>query len=270
MRKVKPLQTSSSSAEAIAGWFQSELGTQVLDTQQAILEQLLPQFFGYHLLQLSVQEKLLTQSSAINHQFTMGTSSNSDSTFKGDQANLPFEDNSIDVVLLHHLLDSSQSPQRLLSEVGRVSLPMGHVVIVGFNPMSLWGAWKPIGSMRGRAPWQANFISPTRLMDWLNLLNFKIDRAHYCTYGIPRASDRSTTDYSQGLSRNTNWPFGAVYVIVARKQTGSMIPMKPIWSDNRGFGQLSVVRPARPVSGREISTRNVPTTNQNRDLPGKD
>ena len=173
---------------------------------------------------------------------------------------LPFEDDSLDVILLHHMLDFHRAPQQLLREVSRVALPTGQLVIIGFNPYSLWGLCKPFGAMRDKAPWHGKYIPPSRLMDWLNLLNFKIDRAQYSLYGLPtlRASQK-LPDYSNGLSRNANLPFGAIYVIVARKQVGSMIPMKPVWQKNRSsFGGLSVVRPARPAAGRGMSTRDLP------------
>jgi SAM-dependent methyltransferase len=236
-------------------WFDSTLGSRVLDTQQAILEQLLPGFFGYHLLQLSIQSRQLYRSSPIHHKFSMGQRQHRQMAFTGDAANLPFEDDSVDVILLHHMLDFSASPQRLLSEVARVSLPMGHIVIVGFNPVSLWGAWQPVGKALGKQPWQGQFIRPGRLMDWLNLLNFKIDRAEYCMSGLPvsSTSDQPAADYSQGLSREANWPFGAVYVIVARKQVGSMIPLRPVWKRNRAFGKLSVVRSSAPVIERNVT-----------------
>ena len=83
-------------------------------------------------------------------------------------------------------------------------------------------------------------------MDWLNVLNFTIDRAHYCIYGLPVVgkADQSP-DFSQGLSRRVNLPVGAVYVIVARKQIGTFTPMRPVWRTQSAFGKLSVVRPAR-------------------------
>ena len=42
---------------------------------------------------------------------------------------------------VHHLLDFAESPQDILREIARVTLPMGHIVLVGFNPLSFWGAW---------------------------------------------------------------------------------------------------------------------------------
>ena len=170
---------------------------------------------------------------------------------------LPFAEDSLDVVLLHHMMEFF----RILKpchEAARVSLPMGHLVIVGFNPEFV-GMYKPIGKFRKKLPWVGRFVPTSQLMDWLTLLNFKIDRVQYSMFGLPTVrSSQSLPDFSHGFSRNANWPFGGIYVIVARKQTGSMIKMKPVWQNTRAFGKLSVVPPARPAAGRNISTRDVP------------
>lgn len=242
-------------------WFKTGFGQRVLESEQRVLEQLLPGFFGYHLLQLSSQSSSLFDSSVIQHKLKLTAGNVSSDQFKADVAQLPFEEDSLDVVLLHHLLEFHSDPQSLLREVSRVALPMGQLVIVGFNPHSLWGLGQPIGRLRKKLPWTGRFISPGRMMDWLNLLSFKIDRAQYCLYGLPSAnSNAKLPDYSQGLSRNANWPFGGVYIIVARKQVGSMINMRPVWQASRPFRGLSVVQPARPTAGRNVS----------RDLPSGD
>lgn len=247
----------------VKDWFSGPLGQLVLASEERVLEQLLPGFFGYHLLQLSPQENPLFSSSVIHNKLKLTASSN-DALATGDcmaaeATELPFAEDSLDVVLLHHMLDFHSEPQKLLREVSRVALPMGHVVIVGFNPMSLWGACQPIGRLRHKTPWTGKFIPPGRLMDWLNLLNFKIDRAQYCLYGWPTLKSTSKLpDFSHGLSRNANLPFGGIYLIVARKQVGSMIKFRPVWQRTRAFGRLSVVPPARPATGRGISTRDLP------------
>lgn len=226
-------------------WYESTLGAHVLAAEQAILNQLLPGFFGYDLLQLSLQTKSLFDASPIHHKLKMTIAPQDPGAFIGKATQLPFETDSMDVVLLHHLLEYYDSPQQILREVGRIALPSGHVVIVGFNPLSLWGAYRPIGQLRELAPWCGRFIRPGRLMDWLTLLNFKIDRAQYTTYGLPVNGYSGTIpDYRQGLSRNANWPFGAVYVIVASKQVSRLTPIKPLWQRRRAFGRLNIVRPA--------------------------
>lgn len=236
---------SDKALEDLRSWFESTLGAHVLAAEQAILNQLLPGLFGYDLLQLSLQSESLFGSSPIHHKVKMGIAQTDSGDFTGKATQLPFETDSMDVVLLHHLLEYYDSPQQILREAGRIALPSGHVVIIGFNPLSLWGAYRPIGQVRSLAPWCGRFIRPGRLMDWLTLLNFKIDRAQYTTYGLPVNGYSGTIpDYRQGLSRNANWPFGAVYVIVASKQVSRLTPIKPIWQRQRAFGRLNIVRPA--------------------------
>ena len=242
----------------IRAWFESPLGRQVVNVQQAVLEQLLPGFFGYHLMQLSIQSAPLYGSSPIHHKFSMALRSDDDAAFLGKATSLPFADDSMDVTLLHHLLEFFDSPQQILREVARVTIPSGHIVIAGFNPLSLWGLCKPVARLRGNAPWIGSFIRPGRLMDWLNLLNFKIDRAHYCTYGLPvnrKPFVGRIPDYTQGISRKSSLPFGAVYVIVARKQVGTMTSIRPVWRQSKAFDRLTVVRPA---AGRSVSRNSSP------------
>lgn len=249
--------------QEVSDWFRTPLGQFVLDSEERVLEQLLPGFFGYHLFQMSPQQRALYSSSVIQHKVKLtpnglGAEEQADS-MSASPDELPFSEDSLDVVLLHHMLEFSDSPQNLLREAARVSLPMGQLVIVGFNPLSLWGMYKPVGKLQKKMPWSGKFIPPGQLMDWLTLLNFKIDRAQYCMYGLPRLGKSPLLpDFSHGLSRSANWPFGAIYVIVARKQTGSMIKMKPVWQNTRSFGKLSVVPPTRPATGRGMSTRDVP------------
>ena len=53
---------------------------------------------------------------------------------------LPFDASSLDLVVLPHALELARDPHLALREVERVLVPEGRVVIVGFNPASLWGA----------------------------------------------------------------------------------------------------------------------------------
>ncbi len=238
----------------LRNWFSSPLGSQLLETERSILDQLLPGLFGYHLLQLSVVEQSLYEVSPVGLRFKMGISCGERSPFIGSLTELPFEDSSIDIVLLQHVLDISAVPQHVLREASRVSIAAGYLLIVGFNPFSIWGLWNAVKMWDKKAPWNADFIRPGRLMDWLNLLDFKIDRAIFGFYRPPSATFGRVhmPDFSRGLSRNINWPFGAAYVIMARKQVGGMTPIRPTWRTRESrLGQISVVKPM----GRHIGER---------------
>ena len=247
MQSATPLSNDSwSNLDAIRQWFNTELGRHVLDTEAALLDQLLPAMFGYHLAQFSVQERPLFSSSMIRNKFCFSLDSSSQSNVITSPLSLPLSNDSIDVMLIHHLLDFSGSTQEILREVSRVVMPMGHIVLMGFNPLSIWGAWKALARHSGHAPWGGKFIRPGLLMDYLNLLDFKIDRAQYAIYGPPvaRWSGR-VNDYSMGVSRRLNLPVGSVYLIAAQKRVASMPAVKPIWRDRPSFGRLTAVQSVR-------------------------
>ncbi|MEM7366526.1 MAG: methyltransferase domain-containing protein, partial [Pseudomonadota bacterium] len=132
----------------IRRWFTTPVGERHLAIQQRVLAQLLPGYFGYHLLQLSPQSRCLYDQSPVGNQMSMGNSlEEENASFWGDGLQLPFENDSIDVLILHHMLDFFEEPQQLLREVERVALPMGYLVILGFNPVSTWGLWREIAKI---------------------------------------------------------------------------------------------------------------------------
>src|SRR5690606_10094438 len=102
------------------------------------LESELQDLFGYHLLQISIDPTLdLTRGSRISHRFSLTPQAKPQgalSPLVSEYHSLPFSSEALDLVLLHHLLDYSQTPHQLLREVSRVLIPRGHLVIVGFNP----------------------------------------------------------------------------------------------------------------------------------------
>ena len=227
----------------IRQWYESRVGQQVFDAGQAILEQLLPGLFGYHLLQMSPVATPLYSRSTIGHKVSLGLAPGH-GDFVASPEQLPFQSDSVDVVVLHHMLDFCSAPQNVLREVARVTLSGGHVIIVGFNPLSSWGIARAALRWRGQAPLNAAFIRMGRLMDWLNLLDFRIDRAELAHNVLPFQLQKRVPDYSQGLSRRANWPLGAIYVLVARKQVARITPIKPMWRNREtALGQLHVVRP---------------------------
>ena len=258
--------------EKLRQWFDTPLGSHLLKTEMAVLDQLLPGLFGYNLMQVSIQDQPLFHASSVQTKLrvTLDSRSGDGSCVLARPDNLPFANDSIDVTLLHHLLDFSDSPHDILKEVSRVTLPMGHLVVIGFNPFSLWGAWRHAARFKGGAPWMGRFIRPGRLMDWLNLLDFKIDRAQYAIYGPPFARYQGKVrDYSQGISRNLNLPTGGIYVIVARKHVGSMTSIRPVWRDKQAFGRLGVVRsiPHRSTSHpQETTTQGADSESSSRDI----
>lgn len=231
---VVPLQES---LPDVAAWLETPLGQAVLEQERMLLEQELQDLFGYHLLQMSVDPALdLTRGSRITHRFTLSPTRATKgplSPLVADSDALPLPSDCLDLVLLHHLQDYSQTPHQLLREVARVLIPRGHLVLIGFNPWSLLGLSGWLARCFSRKPrWRHQSLRLGRIMDWLQLLDLELVAVRHGFYRPP-ASRSSTLRHLHWLEqwgkRLLLFP-GGVYLIVARKDVGATIPLKPCWS----------------------------------------
>jgi len=220
-------------------WFETPLGHRLLNKETEILQQVLPHLFGYHILQIgSLGQGSLLESSRINHRCVLTRSS--DLTQKRyshvcAHANaLPFAADSLDVVLLPHILEFEEYPHQVLREVERILIPEGHVVILGFNPISLWGGWRWLLACFMKqeiAPWCGRFLPLLRIKDWLALLGFEVKSQETFFHALPFPNDRFQpyTGLSEKIGERWLKNFGVIYLIVAKKRITTLTPLKPKW-----------------------------------------
>lgn len=147
---------------------------------------------------------------------------------------LPLPDASIDLVVLPHALELARDPHQTLREVERVLVPDGRVVVVGFNPTSLWGLRQRLGGVRrsmglarGRGlflPPAGDFIGYWRARDWLRLLGFEVEGGRFGCWRPPLASERWLQRFAwMDRIGERWWPvLGAVYMICAVKRVRGM------------------------------------------------
>jgi len=146
---------------------------------------------------------------------------------------LPFASGSIDLIVMPHTLEMAADPHQALAEASRVLMPEGRLVIVGFNPMSLWALRQRLGRtghslrMGDEAlflPSAGEFIGYWRLRDWLQLLSFEIEVGRFGCYRPPWNSDKwlGRAAWMEGVGDRW-WPvFGAVYFLVAVRRVRGM------------------------------------------------
>jgi len=173
---------------------------------------------------------------------------------RGSSAALPFAERSVDLAVLAHSLDFSRDPHQALREVDQVLTGDGHVVIVGFNPFSLWGFRSALSNLSARilgrertsahrSPWRGRWLRPNRVQDWLALLGYEVTAGRRSEYGLPIQSKR-LAERLGFLDRAGDrwWPrLGGVYVVVARKREmiGTLADLR---------------RPRRRRIGRKLAT----------------
>ncbi|OGO91941.1 MAG: hypothetical protein A3F10_02410 [Coxiella sp. RIFCSPHIGHO2_12_FULL_42_15] len=135
------------------------------------------------------------------------------------QEELPFLPNSVNVVLLVHVLEYAEHPTAVLKEVFDILAPNGKLLLFCFNPWSLWGMHKLL-SKNKPFPWKGKFISPARLQNWLISLGFSNLKDKTLCFRSPYNKRRLTrfAFFCEALGQITIPMLGAVSVFLVEKR----------------------------------------------------
>jgi len=212
-------------------WFQSPLGGYLLARERAWLDQVVPDIFGYHAIQLGLPQIDLLRESRISHRVSVDAATGAD--VRAQWHELPFDTQSVDLCVLPHVLEFSNNPHEILREIDRVMRPEGRILIAGFNPWSLFGTrrlWKSEGY-----PWQGQFVSLVRMKDWLQLLGFEPSAGKLACYIPPCESAVWQRRWGFMERMGDRWwgVGGGVYMLEAIKRVQGMRVITPAWSDQK-------------------------------------
>ena len=221
---------------ALERWYRTPLGRRFARAEHTALGYQLPWLFGHHLLSLGVPlEDDPLALSRIAHRCRVDFLPLHTPDLLADPLQLPIRSNSVDVIILSHLLEYTAEPHAVLREVERVLIGEGHVLILGFNPASLWGLGRLIG--QNRPPWDGHALGPGRLRDWLSVLGLDIVALDRYFYRPPLASE-PLLERLDWLERRGEhwWPFwGGGYLLTARKRVFALTPIRPRWRPRRAL-----------------------------------
>lgn len=218
----------STAATTLADWFGTPLGQYVLAREQAYFDQTVADIFGFHALQVGLpRHRFLTQC-RIPTRFTVDYDPPADVI--ADPHDLPFEENSVDLLVLPHALEFTDDPHLMLREAYRVVRPEGQIVIAGFNPFSLYGAKRYFGREQ-TPPWNGSFIGLYRVKDWLALLGFDVTGGRLDAYAPPFAREKWLHRFGFFESAGDRWwPIaGGIYFLRATKRVLGMRVITPAW-----------------------------------------
>lgn len=220
----------------LPAWLRTGLGESLVRAEHESVRSMLSGLFGPVAVQIGdaglgslveVSEAAFCYTGAIE-EHTVGRAGGSTSLYCIPEQ-LPFEARSVGLLVLPHVLEFSDHPHQILREAQRVLVPEGHLVVLGFNPVSAWGV---VRLFRGnRMPWNGRFTSLNRVKDWLKLLNFELIAGRMIYYKPPLQSDR-LRHWLGFLERAGDrwWPLGAaVYAVTARKREIGVTPLHPAW-----------------------------------------
>lgn len=160
---------------------------------------------------------------------------------------LPLADDSVDLVLVHHLLEAVERPHHVLQEAARVTRADGRLLVFGWHPFG------PSGIRRRQrpSPWQRQWRTPGRLRDWLAFVDFEIERVDYCGFRLP--GRLAGSDRLEALGRRYNLPLASAYLLVARRRTLPVQPIKlrePVLGTRKSGAWLGLAKETAETSTR--------------------
>lgn len=241
--------------ESFSAWLATPQGQYVQAWEQERLDALVADIFGFNALQIGFPELETLRANRMPFRFCCCAQQHA--MVKSDAHQLPFATNSIDLVVLPHVLEFDSSPHQILREVERVLVPEGSVVVTGFNPFSLWGLRRLGARRRGEPPWQGRYLSVPRLRDWFALLGFETRGGEFGCYAPPVTQEKWLTRWHFLESVGRRWwrPAGAVYVLQAIKRQHSMRLVMPKWKDRMARAKALALMPQKPLAQKGLEMR---------------
>lgn len=238
-------------------WLASPQGRNLLAAEVLEIRRALDGVFGDHLVQIGdwgggvfLKAARTRRTAVVADRLTAGAGVLSHL----DELAIPTD--SVDAVLLAHVLEFHADPHTVLREAERILRPDGHLIVAGFNPHGFWGM-RHFLSRRRFPPGVRHLISERRLRDWLRLLNLSVQDSHFYHFQLPFAravrppsgapvqaprrasSPRPAVRRLHGISgsiwrRMRSWPpFGACYITTSRKEMYTVTPVRPVWQRRR-------------------------------------
>ena len=212
-------------------WLTTPLGYYLVQHEQRYFDREVADIFGFNAVQIGLPQCDLLR----NNRMPLHLCIDRDSSpkLRATPDFLPLASQSIDLVVLAHILEFSDRPHSILRETERILMPEGQLIISGFNPFSLWGIARRFPGLRDALPCGRKFISLPRIKDWLELLGLEVIGGRMCCYAPPVHSEAWLQRLRFMEAAGDRWwaLAGGVYFLRARKRVHSMRLLTPAWHE---------------------------------------
>ena len=153
--------------------------------------------------------------------------------------NLPLQSNSIDMIIVPHLLEFDAKRFQTIREVERVLKPEGMLIVLSFNPWSLWVRYQYLWDKKMADTWDGHFIPRSRILDWLKVLNFEV------TVSSEFHMDSVSSTHGKCMAGFLRSFTSTAYAIKAIKRRYNLIPLTPVQVLNPQLVVANSLRAAR-------------------------
>ena len=247
MLKRFDIENLGVSSAGLLDWSESEFSSYMMSAERRIFTKKYGHLPGYRFLRLGLSPSQDTLDCFTQiHRFGLQSqlSGNIEAmSAVADFSDIPLPSEVVDVVLLQHSIEFSESPQASLNEALRVLAPGGHLIICVFNPVGPTGLIKfPMQLVTNRPQYRFHSLRKGRLIDWLTLLNCQVLDVDHGAYHWPRRAAATKAHESNSMAEGeqiSSWdnvcekirlPVGNFYMIHAVKRVARGISSSPrVW-----------------------------------------
>ena len=212
-------------------WWASPLGAALIAAESQLLGEALEDVFGWELLQIGAWgagRELLSGARTRRQSILAPLGLSSSADIRARPTQLPIISDSVDAVLLPHILEFATDPYAIVREADRVLVGEGRLLVLGFRPWSLWGL-RARWSRSGFPPGMRRVLSERRIREWLVLLGYEVVSAqHYLFRGAWSGGLAAGEGTGRMLRRGLTYPLPAnAYILKARKRIYTLTPVRP-------------------------------------------
>ncbi len=224
--------------KAMDMWFRTLPGALLVEKECAELDRLLPMIPGQRALQVGGSNNLqLLKKSQVAHIYHCSEQVSRQSHETGVRCRfdqLPFDSESMDLIILPHTLEFCPQNEKLLAEAYRILVPGGRLIILGFN---YWSRWSIICHRRNKKgyPWSGQFYSIWRIKKWLHNIGYSVvsNKTTFFLGALKKRPNKRWSRLSEVLGQVFIPKMGAVYLIHAEKKVAGTTPLVTMWERKR-------------------------------------
>lgn len=217
----------------LSSWLKREPGSLLIEMEKAQLQRLLRPILGDYLIQIGGLPEL-TAASPIRFKWYLNTQAKSGS-IQVALDELPLLPESVDVVVMVHVLEFVAKPQIILREAYQALAAGGQIIILSLNPCSLWG-------LGGEVPhvWTA-----WKVKHWLHDLRMRVVMSDTFCFRPPLHSVHwwRRLFWLEAFGAFCFPSLGGFYILAAQKRVAGKTPIiQPAWNK-----KLALARSLKPT-----------------------
>ena len=247
----------SKNKSSIAEWFSSPLGSVTLSAEMQAISSGLRRFHGERMLWLSPckPNASLLSRCMVRHKFYGVLSAetvnleNLDGSINllTNAEQLPLQTGSMDAIMVHHAIDCAKDSRAAMREISRILAPGGRLLLVGFNPLSVWWLRSLYAKVCEDGFSNLRFVNPYRVVDWLSVLGYEVDqKLNYIMYRPPLDLPYLNSRFWQRAEKylqSKRIPVGGVYYLLFRKPSSSQPPLNFVHKKRHPIHAAALAKP---------------------------